>query len=54
MAINFPLRFSDIKQKEDLKSIAKMNNRSINSQILALIDTERSYLKAKKLLKSKK
>ena len=34
----YPLRFDSVKQKKAITKIAKANNRSLNSQILHIID----------------
>jgi hypothetical protein len=36
--LGFPLRFNTVKQKENIKKIAKKNNRSLNAEILHMVD----------------
>lgn len=36
--LGFPLRFESETQKKDIEGLAKENNRSLNAQVLFLID----------------
>ncbi len=44
-AYNFPLRFRDKKQRNEFKAIAKKNGRSINSELIQIIDNRISQFR---------
>lgn len=52
-SLGFPLRFKTEKQKSAIAKMAEKNNRSINAEILNLIDIEIMYQKAKSLTNKK-